>query len=110
MLEPLPCRSAKKPVRNDCSAEVSADGVAAPGLVEVAAVLLGLVEALVDAVAVVLVLVPFKSATNFVKAEFSEEIVPADNPELLVVPLRIWLLLRSEISDLSAPMMPCGPY
>ena len=112
MLVPLPCRSAKKPVRKDCNADVSAVGVTAPGLVvEAVYVLLGLVVAVLGVVAVLApVLVPFKSSTSFVNAEFSADRVAADRPELPVVPLSNWLLLKSLMRDFSAPMMPCGPY
>ncbi len=101
---------------------MSAVGVTAPGLVvEAVDVLLGLVEAVevlfgpVEAVEAVVevvptVPVPFKSSTSFVNAEFSEARVPADKPELLVVPLSTWLLLKSVMRDCSAPMMPWGPY
>jgi hypothetical protein len=87
VFEPLPCRSARKPVRKDCNADVSAVGVTAPGLVaEEGDAPFGLVEAAAGVVAVVApAVVPFRSSTSFVNAEFSEESVPADSPELFDV-------------------------
>ena len=85
-LLPLLCRFCRKPVRNDCRADVS--------------------ELDVEPLAVV----PPKSPINCSNAEFRLDRVFEDKLEEELVLLISWLSLRSWIKACSAEMMSCCPY
>jgi hypothetical protein len=98
-LVPLFCRSCRKLDKNDCNAVVDwLDGLAA---------LLFAVVLLLPAAAEVL---PPKALISVLNAELRFDSTLDERPEVEVLPLSTWLLLRSWTSACNAAMMPPWSY